>query len=158
VRESLADIVASGQRASAVLQRLRARVIADRGGHAERALAESIGEAVQLLRNELLNRGPALLAGIDEGPPTVAGNQVQLQKVLPSLVMQGAGALAPTARPPGIRISARRGDGHGLGIAVGAVPDTGNRRTTPTLRAAAGVRPAGGDAENTVIAGTPLER
>jgi signal transduction histidine kinase len=141
VRECLADIVASGQRASAVMQRLRALLVADRGGHAELAPAELIGGAVQLLRNELLNRGLALRAEIEEGLPTVTGNRVQLQQVLLSLVMQAAGALAPTARPPGIRISARRGDGPGVSIAVGAATGTGDSPATPALRAADGAQP-----------------
>jgi signal transduction histidine kinase len=141
VRECLADIVASGQRASAVMQRLRALLIAERGGHAELSPADLIGGAVQLLRNELLNRGLALRAEIEEGLPTVNGNRVQLQQVLLSLVMQAAGALAATARPLGIRISARRVDGHRVAIAVGAVPGTADGPTTRHLRAADGAQP-----------------
>lgn len=141
VRECLADIVASGQRASAVMQRLRALLIADRGGHAELAPAELLGGAVQLLRNELLNRGLALRAEIEEGLPTVSGNRVQLQQVLLSLVMQAAGALASAARPPGILVSARRGDGHRVAIAVGAMPGNGDGPTTQRLRAADGAQP-----------------
>jgi nitrogen-specific signal transduction histidine kinase len=141
VRECLADIVASGQRASAVMQRLRALLVAERGGHAELAPAELIDGAVQLLRNELLNRGLALRAEIEEGLPTVTGNRVQLQQVLLSLVMQAAGAIATTARPPGIRIAARRGDRHRVSIAVGAEYGTGDSPATPALRAADGAQP-----------------
>lgn len=121
VRDCLSDIVANGRRASGVVQRQRALIEGDRRGPSGLSLGEVVAEAVELLRNELLNRGLMLLAEVDEGTPTVTGNRVQLQQVIASLVMQAAFRQASSARWTGVRIAVhRKGEGE-LRVSVGSL-------------------------------------
>ncbi|HMO67008.1 MAG TPA: histidine kinase dimerization/phospho-acceptor domain-containing protein, partial [Verrucomicrobiota bacterium] len=121
----LADIVSEDRRAGDVIRRLRTLL---KRGEPERrplALSEVIGEALALMRSDLVARGVAVSRDLAEPLPPVSGDRVPLQQVLLNLVTNACDAMAAnvpgerrltvTARRagPSVRVSVRD-EGHGL--------------------------------------------
>ena len=123
VREALRDITRDGQRASAVIARVRGSF---RKGPAERSpvdVNDLIREVSALTRVEMARRGIAVKLALAEGLPPVPGDRVQLQQVLLNLLANGADAMDRVARDGRELTIHSAGDGAG-GVTV-AVTDAG---------------------------------
>src|SRR5205823_1818853 len=95
VREALQDITQDGQRASAVLARIRRFL---QKASAERLLVDVndlLREVGVLMRNEMARRGVAVKLELEERLPRVHGDRVQLQQVILNLLANGADAMGP---------------------------------------------------------------
>ncbi len=93
VREILADIVEQDKHAGEVIRRLR-RLL--RKGEVELQplpLAEVVGDALELLRSDLVNRGVAVTAELPADLPPAVGDRVQIQQVVLNLVANACDAM-----------------------------------------------------------------
>jgi C4-dicarboxylate-specific signal transduction histidine kinase len=118
LRGILDDIVANDRRAGQVIQRLRALFRKDRSQQLTVDIGQIVGEGLQLIRNDLLNRGIAIDAQSDAGLPPVTGDPVQLQQVILNLTMNACEAVeASSVREP-IRVRARRKDAQTIEVSI----------------------------------------
>ena len=92
-RDSLALIARDGNRASAVIRRIRDFLKKDHQQDALLELDEVIHEAVALAGAELRKRRVALRIDLPDRLPRVRGDRVQLQQVILNLIMNGADAM-----------------------------------------------------------------
>ncbi|HZF14478.1 MAG TPA: ATP-binding protein [Steroidobacteraceae bacterium] len=94
VKEILRDIVHDNERASQVIQRLRA--LLDKGDIQRRAvdLNTAVGEVLDLARSELIARNVQVSASYDRFAPPVMADRVQLQQVVLNLLMNACEAMA----------------------------------------------------------------
>ncbi len=93
VREALQDVVHNNERASQVIQRLRA--LYRRAGH-ERSpleLNQLIDDTLQLLRSELILRQISWREELIPALPLVSGNRVEIQQVLMNLILNARDAV-----------------------------------------------------------------
>jgi signal transduction histidine kinase len=96
-KESLALIVRDGNRASAVIRRIREFL---KKGHQDTAsldINETIQGAIALARSELVKNQIALRVELSAEVPPVRGNRVQLQQVILNLIVNGCEAMASVA-------------------------------------------------------------
>lgn len=93
VREALEDIVRDGQRASAVIARIRGLLRKAPVEQAAINVNELIREVIALTRWEMNRRGIAVRLELAEQLPGVLGDRVQLQQVLLNLMTNGADAM-----------------------------------------------------------------
>jgi PAS domain S-box-containing protein len=117
--EALRDISQDGQRASAVLARIRGFL---QKAPAERAPVDVnalLREVSILMRSEMARRGVTIKLELDEKLPAVLGDRVQLQQVILNLLANGADAMDGVARE--LVLHSTVGE---MGIAV-AVQDAG---------------------------------
>lgn len=103
VREALQDIVQDGQRASAVIARMRGLL---QKAPAERGpvdVNDLIREMAALMRADLARRGIAVRLDLTDALTPVLGDRVQLQQVVLNLMANGAEAMdrSPVSSPPG---------------------------------------------------------
>ncbi len=121
VRNILEDIVANDRRAGQVIARLRALFRKDRSQQRDVDVRQIVGEVLQLIRNDLLNRGIAIEAALEDELPVVTGDAVQLQQVLLNLAMNACEAVeaaeAGGVREP-IRVRARRKDAQIIEVSI----------------------------------------
>jgi PAS domain S-box-containing protein len=123
VTETLRDVIKDGQRASAVLARIRDFL---RKAPAERAAVDVndlVREVAALTRHEMARRGVAVKLDLAGGLPPVLGDRVQLQQVLLNLITNGADALERI--PKRSRLLVVRSAGAGAGGVAVAVQDSG---------------------------------
>ena len=122
-REALQCIIDDGQRASAIITRIRALL---RNTGAEKAwldLPPLVHEVVRLTQPECVRQGVALHVEVAADLPAVVGDRVQVQQVLLNLVMNALEALATvTERPREVWI---RVQPEAVGTVRVAVEDTG---------------------------------
>jgi PAS domain S-box-containing protein len=113
LREAIEEIVNDGNRASAVISRIRAQLIKEVPERAELDINEIIQDVTKLLRNELTLNRVALRTELDTALPRLLGDRVQLQQVLTNLIMNGIDAMRTlTGRPRELLIrSAKSPDG-----------------------------------------------
>lgn len=107
IGEALGDIVADAQRASAIIERVRA--LARRAPTERRtvALADVVRDVTALAASEAVARGVRIETALDDDAPKVSGDRVQLQQVLLNLVVNGMDAMstvAPDDRVLSIRV------------------------------------------------------
>ncbi len=111
----LDDIAADGQRASAVVQRLREYIRRGRTDHqGPVAIAALIEETLRVVRDELAEHHVAVSTQIPCGLPRLIADRVQIQQVVVNLVRNAVESMAAEpdpAHPPRIVISASREDG-----------------------------------------------
>jgi signal transduction histidine kinase len=126
VREALEDIVRDGQRASAVIARIRGLLRKTPPERAAINVNELIREVIALTRWEMNRRGIAVRLELAEHLPGVLGDRVQLQQVFLNLMTNGADAMESMAKDKrelvlrsaeepaeGVRVSVKD---HGVGI------------------------------------------
>jgi PAS domain S-box-containing protein len=92
-REALADIIASNERASEVIRRLRAlyrKTDLERGSLDVNKVIE---DTFMLLRSELILRQVPHRLELDPALPRASGNRIELQQVLMNLILNAADAM-----------------------------------------------------------------
>ncbi|NLF16350.1 MAG: PAS domain-containing protein [Lentisphaerae bacterium] len=108
----LDDIAADGQRASAVVQRLREYIRRGRTDHqGPVAIAALIEETLRVVRDELAEHHVAVSTQIPCGLPRLVADRVQLQQVVVNLVRNAVESMAEApdpAHPPRLAIGASR--------------------------------------------------
>jgi PAS domain S-box-containing protein len=92
VRDALGDIVSDAERASAVIQRVRALARRSASERAPIELASVVADVVALAANESTARGVTIRTDVPDDLPVVAGDRVELQQVLLNLVVNGMDA------------------------------------------------------------------
>jgi C4-dicarboxylate-specific signal transduction histidine kinase len=134
VREALTDIVSDGDRASAIIERVRGLAKRSSPQKVPLRLADVVADVVALAAAESETRKVAIATDMGPDLPEVLGDRVQLQQVLLNLVVNGMDAMSAVAeeeRRLEIRGRRDRQDGspaarlsvqdRGIGLAAGQV-------------------------------------
>ncbi len=121
-RQSLALIARDGNRASAVIRRIREFLRKETPQSAPLNLNEVIQEAVALAASELRKREVLLRLDLPADLPRVRGDRIQLQQVILNLIMNGAEAMAAAAGVKELRVTSERSPD---GFVTVAVRDSG---------------------------------
>ena len=105
----LEDIRKDDQRASAVIDRIRALLRHEEVAMTTLNVREVLGDVATLLRPDATARHVALEFGIPADLPGVHGDQVQIQQVLLNLILNGMDSLEGVRdRPRSVVVTARR--------------------------------------------------
>ena len=94
VREALADIVGDADRASAVIQRVRALAKRSPSERARVEPAQVVADVEALAASESAARGVTIRTDVPTDLPAVSGDRVELQQVLLNLVVNGMDAMS----------------------------------------------------------------
>ena len=116
--DSLALIVRDGNRASAVIRRIRDFLKKEVPQASSLDMNEVIREALALAGAELLKRGVAARVSLSEDLPPARGDRVQLQQVVLNLIMNGAEAMDSGDGPRELRLASERSADGGIVISV----------------------------------------
>ena len=114
VKEILADIVEQDHRAGEVIRRLRLLLKEGEVQQQPVDVNDVLEEGLKLIRNDLVNRGVALVSRFAPSLPPAIGDRVQLQQVLVNLVMNACDAMsdnAATERRVTVSTELSNGDG-----------------------------------------------
>jgi NO-binding membrane sensor protein with MHYT domain len=123
VRTTVERIVRDANRASEVIQRIRALAKRAEPQMVSLDINDVIREAILLVQREVLSHGVSLRTELAYGLPPVLGDRVQLQQVVINLLINGVEAMAPiTDRPREILIRSQQ---NGAGQVHVAVLDSG---------------------------------
>jgi C4-dicarboxylate-specific signal transduction histidine kinase len=123
LRAAVERIARDGNRASAVIQRVRALAKKTDPQMVALDINDSIREAISLEQREVLGRGVSLRTELAPALPTVLGDRVQLQQVIINLVMNALEAMEPvTDRPREMLIRSQQ---HEAAQVLVAVQDSG---------------------------------
>jgi PAS domain S-box-containing protein len=118
-RAAVERIIRDGQRASAVIRRIRALSTKTNPHKAWLDLNDVIREVVRLVHREVLGHRVSLRTALAAALPPVFGDRVQLQQVLINLVINGIEAMASvTDRPRALLIRSHQPDADQVGVAV----------------------------------------
>ena len=118
-RAAVERIIRDGQRASEVIQRIRALATKTDPQRARLDLHDVIHEVVRLVHREVLGHQVSLRTDLAPALPPVLGDRVQLQQVLINLVINGIDAMTSvTDRPRALLIRAHQLDADRVGVAV----------------------------------------
>jgi PAS domain S-box-containing protein len=118
VKESLALIVRDGNRASAIIRRIREFLKKQRSEMLSLDMNETIQEAVSLAQPELLKRRITLRIDRSQVLPAVRGDRVQLQQVILNLILNGSEAMNSTNGSKELLLTSRQSDDGGVLVAV----------------------------------------
>jgi signal transduction histidine kinase len=97
VREALADIVKDGERANAIIERVRGLAKRSTPQSVPLRLADVVADVVALTAAESATRRVAIRTDLGPDVPVVLGDRVQLQQVLLNLVVNGMDAMSAVA-------------------------------------------------------------
>jgi C4-dicarboxylate-specific signal transduction histidine kinase len=123
VRTTVERIVRDANRASEVIQRIRALAKRSEPQMVSLDINDVIREATLLVQREVLSHGVSLRTELSSPLPTVLGDRIQLQQVVINLLINGVEAMASiTDRPREIII---RSQLHEDGLVLAAVLDSG---------------------------------
>jgi len=126
VREALADIVSDGNRASAIIERVRGLARRSPPLKVPLHLADVVADVVALAAAESATRGIAIRTEVAPDLPVVLGDRVQLQQVLLNLLVNGMDAMSAVAEGERrLEIGARRESEDGSPAALLSVRDRG---------------------------------
>ncbi len=119
MRAAVERIVRDGNRASEVIQRIRALAKRSEPQMVSLDINDVIREAVLLVRREVLSHGVSLRTELASALPHVLGDRVQLQQVVINLLINGVEAMAPiTDRPHVILIRSQMNETGQVHVAV----------------------------------------
>ncbi|HEV8441839.1 MAG TPA: ATP-binding protein [Steroidobacteraceae bacterium] len=99
--EILRDIVQDDERATQVIQRLRALLGKGETQHLPVELNEVVRESLELTHSEFITRNVLATLDLDQSLPTVLADRVQMQQVVLNLLMNACEAMVAT--PMGLR-------------------------------------------------------
>jgi NO-binding membrane sensor protein with MHYT domain len=119
MRAALERIVRDANRASEVIQRIRALAKRTEPQMISLDINDVIREAILLVQRDVLSHGVSLRTELASPLPTVLGDRVQLQQVVINLLMNGVEAMAPIAdRPREILIRSEQHEADKVQVAV----------------------------------------
>jgi PAS domain S-box-containing protein len=118
LQAAIAEIVNDGNRASAVISRIRGLLMKETPRAAQLDVNEIIQEVIALLRNELTRHRVSLCTELAANLPRVRGDPVQLQQVLINLIMNSVEAMRGSAERPRTISIKSAGDAEGILIQV----------------------------------------
>jgi C4-dicarboxylate-specific signal transduction histidine kinase len=109
LRTTVERIVRDANRASEVIQRIRALAKRSQPQMTSLNLNDVIREATLLVQREVLSHGVSLRTELSSALPPVLGDRIQLQQVIINLLINGVEAMAPiTDRPRDLLIQSQR--------------------------------------------------
>src|SRR3984957_9327341 len=109
MRAAVERIVRDANRASEVIQRIRALAKRSEPQMVSLDINDVIREAIPLVQREVFNHGASLRTELASALPPVLGDRVQLQQVVINLLINGVEAMVPvTDRPREILIRSQR--------------------------------------------------
>lgn len=118
-RNSLELIVRDGNRAGAVIQRVRAFVKKESSGAVALDLGQVVRETITLLEFDIKHKGIGLVLDISEGLPLIHGDRTQLEQVILNLVINAVEAMAGVEdRPCELVVSVKSSVAAGVLVAV----------------------------------------
>src|SRR5262249_35841698 len=129
---TLKNIVGDGNRASQVVETLRAMFKKETSNRTLVDINEAIREVLTLLRIELEEQEVSTKASLNEGLPGVMADRVQLQQVIFNLVTNAIEAKSSTA--PSSRVLRLRTEGTEKGECIVAIEDSGPGIEPKTLQ------------------------
>src|SRR6185369_13230606 len=94
MREALADIVADAERASAIIERVRALARRSEPEHVPLRLEDVVNDVVALAAAEAMARHVSIQLDVPPNLPAVVGDRVQLQQVLLNLIVNAMDAMS----------------------------------------------------------------
>ena len=97
VREALADIVSDGERASAIIERVRGLAKRSSEHKVPLRLTDVVADVLALAAAESATRRVAIATDVGPDLPVVLGDRVQLQQVLLNLLVNGMDAMSAVA-------------------------------------------------------------
>jgi NO-binding membrane sensor protein with MHYT domain len=119
MRATVERIVRDANRASEVIQRIRALAKKTEPQMVSLDLNDVIREAVLLMQRDVLSHGVSLRTELASALPPVLGDRVQLQQVVINLLINGVEAMAPvTDRPREILIRSQQHEAGQVHVAV----------------------------------------
>jgi NO-binding membrane sensor protein with MHYT domain len=119
LRTTIERIVSDANRASEVIQRIRALAKRSEPRMESLDINDVIREAIALVQRELFGHGVSLRTELASTLPTVLGDRVQLQQVIINLLINGAEAMAAIMdRPREILIRSQQHEGGEVHVAV----------------------------------------
>ena len=119
MRAAVERIVGDANRASEVIQRIRALAKRTAPQMVSLDINDVIREAILLVQREVLSHGVSLRTELASALPPVLGDRVQLQQVVINLLINGVEAMAPiTDRPRKIVIRSEQDEGGQVHVAV----------------------------------------
>jgi C4-dicarboxylate-specific signal transduction histidine kinase len=119
VRSSIQRIVRDGNRASDIIQRIRALAKKAEPQKTSVDINEVIQEAVLLLQRQVRSQQVEMRTDLAPALPQVIGDRVQLQQVLINLIINGVEAMAPVVdRRRELMVQSRQDGAAGLVISV----------------------------------------
>ena len=119
VREALDCIVRDGNRAGAVIARIRALIKKAPARKDSLDINEAIREVIVLTRGEAVKNGVSVQTQLASGLPSVQGDRVQLQQVLLNLIMNAIEAMSGMSEGTReLRISTGEPESGGVVVAV----------------------------------------
>jgi signal transduction histidine kinase len=122
-RRALEAIAEDGQRASAIITRIRALVTKVQRTEERLEVNEIIQDALGLTQREVHRNRITLHTQLANNLPPISGDRIQLQQVVLNLILNAIDAMnGPTKRPLDLLISTEREDARGV---VVTVRDTG---------------------------------
>ena len=135
-RASLAMLERDGNRAAAVIRRIRDFLKKEPAPNAPLDINEVIREAAEFARPELLKRHVGVRMALSSELPCVEGDRIQLQQVILNLIMNGAEAMDGADGLHELLIASNRGVDSAVSISVrdtgaGIKPEDVPRMFTP---------------------------
>jgi signal transduction histidine kinase len=124
VREGLERMIADAERASSVVNRVRALARNDPSEHRLIDLNAVINDVVKLVQREVASQAVSLRLALAPALPAVRGDRVQLQQLIINLVINGIQAMAGIeGRPPRLSIRSQHDEAGEVRLCV---EDSGN--------------------------------
>jgi C4-dicarboxylate-specific signal transduction histidine kinase len=119
IRTAVERIVRDANRASEVIQRIRALAKRTEPRMVSLDINDVIREAILLVQREVLSHGVSMRTELASALPHVLGDRVQLEQVIINLLINGVEAMAPiTDRPREIVIRSQQHDAGQVQVAV----------------------------------------